>query len=386
MASFKEVDKGKYKLYVELGYRGKRRIRKTKTVYVKNKTEAKKELVKFEAELMDKKIIENDNMTVNEFYPKWKDKYAKLHYGYRAFASNCKIIEKRILPEFGDIKMKDIKKLDIVTFMDDISKDGKRLDGKEGKLSPATIYNIHKAFNRLMDVAEDWELIESNPCQKVKLPKVSSEKTEVYSVEETSKLFNKLESYSFEWQLIVKLAAISGARQGEIVALEEKHLNKKDNSILFEQAIVYVPSDGLKLKETKTERSRKVSIPKNLMDDLMKLKLIKQTELMEVQNMRVWSNHTFLFSNEFGKPLRPDSVSQQWIRFLKQNNDLKKIRFHDLRHTSATLLINDGVHAKVIQERLGHTDIGTTMNTYGHVLEEAEQESAKHFDKFFNSK
>jgi integrase len=95
-----------------------------------------------------------------------------------------------------------------------------------------------------------------------------------------------------------------------------------------------------------------------------------------------WKDHYFVFSNELGKPIRPDSISQWWARFIKKNN-LKKIRFHDLRHTSATLLINEGVHAKVISERLGHADISTTMNIYGHVLAEADQTAAAHFDNFF---
>lgn len=95
-----------------------------------------------------------------------------------------------------------------------------------------------------------------------------------------------------------------------------------------------------------------------------------------------WPGHLFLFSDAYGQPFRPDSISQRWIRFTKRT-ELKKIRFHDLRHTSATLLISQGVHAKIIQERLGHSKIGTTMDTYGHVLQEAEQSAATHFETLF---
>ncbi|URM35010.1 site-specific integrase [Cytobacillus firmus] len=98
-----------------------------------------------------------------------------------------------------------------------------------------------------------------------------------------------------------------------------------------------------------------------------------------------WPDHFFIFGNEFGKPIRPDSIGQWWRRFT-QKHDFKHIRFHDLRHTSATLLISEGVHAKVISERLGHADISTTMNIYGHVLEEADKTAASHFDKFFEKK
>lgn len=80
MASFQELEKGKYKLFVELGYRGKKRIRRTKTVRAKNKTEARKELIKFEAELLSKKIVDQEQMTLKQFYLQWKEKFASKHY------------------------------------------------------------------------------------------------------------------------------------------------------------------------------------------------------------------------------------------------------------------------------------------------------------------
>ncbi|WP_197214716.1 site-specific integrase [Cytobacillus firmus] len=94
---------------------------------------------------------------------------------------------------------------------------------------------------------------------------------------------------------------------------------------------------------------------------------------------------SFLAMNSFGKPIRPDCIGQWWRRFTKKHY-LKHIRFHHLRHTSATLLINEGVHAKVISERLGHADISTTMKIYGHVLEEADKTAASHLDEFFEKK
>lgn len=382
VASFQEIEKGKYKLYVELGYRGKRRIRRTKTIEAKNDTEARKQLVMFEADLLSRHIVDQENITLEQFYPQWKDRFAVKHFGDRSLVDYCNIIDKRILPDFGTVRLKDITKLDIVTFIDDL----KPLDDKKGQLAPSTIHNIFKAFNSLMQVAEDWELIDRNPCYRVKLPKLEYKKGQVLTVKETDQLFKALEGYPPTWQLIVQVAAITGARQGEIAALEGKHLDTHKNIITIEQALVNVAGKGLILKKTKTDKSRKVTVPKELMKSLSKLKLLKQTDLMEVQNMREWPDHLFLFSNEYGKPLRPDSISQWWSRFLEDNNKLKKIRFHDLRHTSATLLINEGIHAKIIQERLGHSNISTTMNTYGHVLEEADQTASKHFDRFFTPK
>jgi integrase len=95
--------------------------------------------------------------------------------------------------------------------------------------------------------------------------------------------------------------------------------------------------------------------------------------------------HLFIFSNLQGKPIRPDSISQWWRRFTEKNK-LRHIRFHDLRHTSATFLINQNVQSKIISSHLGHSNIQTTMNVYGHFLEEADEGAVEHFDEFFKRK
>lgn len=183
---------GKYKLTVELGYVGGKRKKKNKTVAAKNDTEAKKKLVLFEAKVLSGNLIDSTNMTLEGFYPEWKEKYAVDHYGEKTLKETEKIIEKRILPAFGSSKMVDIKKIHVVDYFSDLKKDGKRLDGKKGKLSPSTLDNIYKAFNSIMKVAVEWELIPSNPCASVKLPPIKHKKADVYTVEETKKTIRPL--------------------------------------------------------------------------------------------------------------------------------------------------------------------------------------------------
>ncbi|EAG2221683.1 site-specific integrase, partial [Listeria monocytogenes] len=95
-----------------------------------------------------------------------------------------------------------------------------------------------------------------------------------------------------------------------------------------------------------------------------------------------WSNHKFLFADMEGKPIRPDSIYQRWRRFLERHN-LPVIRFHDLRHTSATLLLNKGRDIKIIQERLRHKSSVTTSNIYAHVLKDTHKDAASDFENPF---
>lgn len=386
----KNIGKNKFKLIADLGYHGKRRIRKTKVVEVKSEKEAMRLLILFEEEMKQSKDVyfsDIDSITLNNLYPRWKDNYAKQHYSARSLHDNCTHLEKRILPIFGDMKLKDIKKVDVVFFVGDLQKKKRRLDEQEGELAPSTVHNIYKAFASIMNVAVQWNLIEESPCKNVKLPKLKYEEGKAYSAEQVKLLFERLHNReNAEKRLLVELAVVSAARQGELVAIEEKHLNIENNTLLIEQALVNLTGEGIIVKETKGKRKRVVTIPTNIMNDLVTLAAVKKYQLEEAGEEREWNEHIFLFSNEFGKPYRPDSISQWWDRFMKRNPDLPKIRFHDLRHTSATLLIHAGEHPKVIQSRLGHSNITTTMNTYGHLLQETDQRASSHFDKLFDEK
>lgn len=125
MGYVKKIGKNKYSLYADLGYRGKKRVRKYKTVEAKNEKEAKRLLILFEEELSKNKEVYFNNLdtiTLNELYPRWKDEYAKQHYSIRGFRDNCNHLEKRILPIFGDVKIREIKKVDIIFFVNDLQK------------------------------------------------------------------------------------------------------------------------------------------------------------------------------------------------------------------------------------------------------------------------
>ncbi|MCQ6275796.1 site-specific integrase [Bacillus sp. V3B] len=383
MANIEKRGKDSYRLTVVIGYDAQgNMIRERKTVKAKSPTEAKKKLTLFEAEILNGHYLKTENMTLNAFYKEWLEKYANDALTPDTRQNYINILQKRIIPKYGHMKLADIKTIHIVNFMNDLTKDDRRLDGKEGKLSPSSIANCYRAFNNVLSRAAEWKMIKENPASSVKPPKIKVKKSDVYSKEELNELFTKLESYPFHWRVLVLLATSTGAREGEIAALEWKHIDDKKGTVLIEQSLTEVIGEGVKLKSTKNERNRVVSLPAPLLDMLKTLKAKRNAEKLAIADIWEWKDHYFIFSNELGKPIRPDSISQWWARFIKKNN-LKKIRFHDLRHTSATLLINEGVHAKVISERLGHADISTTMNIYGHVLAEADQTAAAHFDTFF---
>jgi len=387
MASVEDRKNGSYRLTVILGYDEKGvPIRERKTVKAKNKTEAKKMLTIFEAEILKGKYIKvNKLATLRDFYKDWLEKYAQEEYSPKTLQNYINDLNTRVLPVLGHMKLAEIEPIHVVNFMNKIKKDGQRLDGKPGKLASSTIRNIFNALNSVLSCAVEWRYISENPATPAKPKKPTHKKSEVYTKQEVDHLIEILAGCEFRWMTLILLALSTGAREGEIAALEFKHIDFDNCKIKIEQSITPVKGKGLKVKSTKNGKERTVSVPKPLIEMLDKLHTERKKEKLKAGDKKVWEDHFFVFANEFGKPLRPDSIYQWWSR-LTTKYKMKHIRFHELRHTSATLLINEGVHAKVISERLGHGDISTTMNIYGHVLQEADETAANHFDSLFKKK
>ncbi|WP_026701470.1 tyrosine-type recombinase/integrase [Salibacterium aidingense] len=157
------------------------------------------------------------------------------------------------------------------------------------------------------------------------------------------------------------------------------------NLIYFEQSLTEVKGEGLQVKSIKNELEGAAAIPPELTLMIQDLIYEKYRVKEDMKDKYDYPYNVFLFSNEYGKPIRPDSISQWWSRFIKKNQ-LEKIRFHDLRHMSITFLIGKNVAMKSISERARHSKIGTTMDIYGHGIEEVDRVAANHFKEFFTKK
>ncbi|MBO1910146.1 site-specific integrase, partial [Microvirga sp. 3-52] len=221
------------------------------------------------------------------------------------------------------------------------------------------------------------EMIQKNPMEKVDKPSVTYKAGNVYNSDELRQLFQILnEEENKQMALMIKMALKTGMRKGELLALQWDDIDFDKNTIHVRHSLSYTKLNGYQLKEPKTKKSiRKVAPPSQLMDELKSHKQIKKTDRNNAVELWDGGNHFFVFSTDLGKPFFP-GVPNTWLtRFFKRTG-LKRIRFHDLRHTAATDLINKGANIHSISNRLGHSNIGTTMNIYGHYLEEADQKIA----------
>lgn len=382
----------KWQLEVDLGYtidpvtNKRKRKKKYKTIKAKGVRKAKKELTKFVAEVTGEGYFEPEKMMFADFVMKeWLPKHAEKHLAPTTLDTHMVYIKNRILPAFQLFRLDQIKPIHIVDFLHNLSEKDMRQDGKKGELSPATIFYHYRILNNIFNFAVSCQLLKESPLKGVDKPKVIEKEINVYDDEQIKKIMTYLDKEPLHWQIAIKLTIATGLRRSELLGLEWKHIDLENSLIKIRQGVTYTKEKGYVIGELKTKGSKRdVTIPKSLVKPFEKLKVIRNQERLAFE--KLWDeNHFFIFANENGKPYHPRSINRFWERFLEKNK-LPYINFHALRHTSATLLINEGVHAKVIADRLGHSDIKTTMNIYGHVLKKADQAAADKLDSIFMHK
>lgn len=392
MANIRQRGKDSWELTVSLGKGPNNKyIKKSKTIKVTEKMTPKKlqeylefEYSKFKQELETGMYITPGKITFADFIDTWREKYAVSHLGTATLENYMQHLNKRVIPYIGHLKLEDIKPMHLVDLMDSLT-NGERKDGKEGKLSPGTVHYIHRAVRNVFSRAVEWKLIQSNPMDGVKKPKLETRDLDVYTKEETEKIFTYLEEEPEMWRLLITVALTTGLRRGEILGLEWKHIDFEARTIDVLQTLSFT-KNGYEIKEPKTKTSkRRLEVPASLIGDLKEYKKKCIEERLACADLWKGGEHFFVFSSWNGKPLNPYSVKTWWTRFTKRRN-IRYINFHALRHTSATLLLNQGLHAKIIQARLGHANINTTLNIYTHALREADQAAANIFDSMLIDK
>lgn len=383
--------KDTWQLEVDLGYYidpktgKKKRHKKYKTIKTKSQRQAELELARFVAEVTGEGYFEPEKMNFVDFVQKeWWPKCGRERLSHTSLEVYMRLLELRILPAFQYLRLDQIKPKHIVDFLHNLREEGMRADGKEGKLSESSIEYHYRVLNNVFNFAVELQLIKESPVKKVPKPKREPKKVEVYTLEETQILLECLEKEPLHWQIIIKLAVTTGMRRSELLGLEFKHFDYENRIVHVEQALTYTKDGKYQIHPIKKgsgrARQRNIVISESLIPNIKKLEIQRKKERLANAD-RLWKNgkYNFLLCDETGKPYNPRTIQRWWERFIKRHN-LKYINIHALRHTSATLLINQGVHAKIISERLGHADITTTMNIYGHALRQADAKATEILD------
>lgn len=322
------------------------------------KRDASKRLNEVKEEIYNDELLVPNEMILENYILDFLEKY-KMNLSITTYKVYKRICKKYIIPLLGDIKLCDIKPIHVQDYVDDL------LD----LLTPQTIKVHLNVLNLALKRAYRLKLIKENPVQFVEVPKNRKYKNEVYDTEDMQKLLEKCQGTSMELPIV--LASGLGLRISEILGLTWNNVDFNDFTITIDK--ITVRNDGkVILKDPKTESSiRTISVPKEIILMLKQLKKDRLAAKLKGEK----SHRELIFYDKNLNPIAPDVISKKFRLFLKENG-LKHIRFHDLRHSHVTLLIDAKVPIKVISERVGHSNINTTLNIYSHALKEMDQEAS----------
>lgn len=356
-----------------------RRIKHTKTITTPNKRDAEKALAKLITEIENGQVMNTKNLTFEEFAKKWLSEYAERSLAPKTLADYKQQLKDRIIPYLGRLKLDQIKPIHLMKYYNYLRSEAPRLDGNAGKLSEKTILKSHMLISSILQKAVNWQLLHSNPARRVERPKPIRKQVRCFNEEQTKKLLEKVKIEPLKYQIAIFIAVMCGLRLGELLGLEWGDISFAKKTMTIQRASQYLNDRGIFTKAPKNESSiRTISISAFLVELLSNYKNAQGEEIEKIGSL--WHKTDRLFTQWNGKPMNPSAITHWFGRFLKRN-ELPLINFHALRHTSATMMIAKGVHPKTISSRLGHTNISTTMDIYGHALEATDRVAAEKLDE-----
>lgn len=341
----------------------------------------KHEYLKFKSIVQSGNYIRPQTMIFSEFVKEWDSKYAS-KLAATTYGNHLQKIADHISPIIGHMEMNKINELTLIGLLDNLT----RKDGKEGDLSYHSKQDVYNTLQAVFKYAARWKVIKSDPMDGVDKPKTvhteDDEDVQVYNEEEIAQLIELLQSELPHWRVMFTLALAAGLRRGELLGLEWKRVDFTKGQIEISTTVVLTRKGPL-IKGTKSRSSRRVvTLPKSMMAELASYREQQLKDKQDSGDMWTEEIREWVFCNAKGGHMYPSSPTNRWSKFTKKHN-FKYIRLHDLRHTSASILIAQGEHAKVISKRLGHSDISVTMNTYGHVFETANRSAGDKMESIF---
>jgi len=350
-------------LRVYLGEVDGKRKYQAKTVHGTKKF-AEAELRKWVQAIETGTYVEPSKVTVGELLDRWLRDWAADNVGPTSYERYESIVRQHIKPAIGHVKL---SKLNVLMVNDLYAT--KRAEG----LSPRTLRLMHAVLHNALKAAVRWRLIPTNPADGADLPRVGREEVKALLPEQARTLLRAAEGTPLH--IPVLLGLTTGMRIGEICALRWDDVNLEAGTLSITQTLARTSDRGLFLKPAKTKRSaRLVEIGPDVVRALKAHKVAQAQQRLAAGE--TWEDNGLVVCGPDGKPIRPSTLNRQLQRLMKDAG-LPVLSTHALRHTAATLMLTQGIHPKVVQERLGHASVSITLDLYSHVTPGLQRKAAE---------
>jgi integrase len=283
--------------------------------------------------------------------------------------ASYRVAVERIKPALGRRKLKALAPLDIETFYSDLAESGSRA-GKP--LSAKSVRNTHVVLRKALSDAERLGLVPRNAAAAAKPPAVETVEHQTWDSDQLVQFFEHVTDDRYFAAYV--LAATTGMRRGEVLGLRWSDADLDAAQLAIRQTVTTVSYQPV-ITTPKTKRSRRVVYLDDHTIDVLRAHRRRQLDERKAAGPAWSDKHDLVFRDDLGDIVNPDWFSREFTRQVKASG-LPKIRFHDLRHSYATLALKAGVHPKVVSERLGHATVGITLDLYSHVTPAIARDAA----------
>ena len=357
---------------------------KQKYFYGKTQAEVRKKMTAFAAEIDTGSYIEPSKLTVGQWLDLWRSEYSS---GIKASTIDQyrTQVEHHLKPAFGAVKLEKLSSLMIQKLYNQKQRD--RLADPAGKagLSAKSIKNMHSVLHEALERAVKLGYIKVNPCNACELPRIERHEIQPLTNEEVGLFLKAIKGHKYEY--LFTLMVFSGVRHGEALGLRWSCVDLAAGTIRIDRQLQKERLHGgggeYKLVETKTSNIRTVTLAPFVVE-ILKAQKKKQAENRLFMG-KEWKNEMGLvFTHEDGSHLSAKTTYDCFKRIMKSMG-IEDTRLHDLRHTFATLSLQNGDDLKTVADALGHSNISTTANIYAHVTERMRKESAARMEILIQS-
>lgn len=315
----------------------------------------------------------------------WIDQYLKEYANdsvriksYAKYESCLKYVKESPL---GNLTLGQLKSSDIQRFINKLLASG----GKNGKnLSSSTVCGTRRYLSMALNQAVKAGLIQRNVASDTKPPKLVKEEIHPLDSEQITKLVDTSKQFGEVARMVIEIALNTGMRLGEIFGLKWDCVDLKNNKIYVRRQLV-TGIKGAVFQEPKTKESkRKILLPGHLVAEMKNYKAWQDQHMIKLGNL--YQDNNLVITNLIGKVYDTSNfTTRTFKKMLKEAHIEQHFKFHDLRHTHATMLLMDKIHPKVVQERLGHSTIKMTLDTYGHLMPDMQDSAVNSLEKLFGA-
>jgi integrase len=308
-------------------------------------------------------VFDAGAMTVGEYLERWLKDSARGTVRMSTYERHEGIIRTHLKPALGRIKVKNLTPAHVR---------GLHHEKLDAGLAPATVRKIHSTLHKAFAQAVSDGLIPRNAAA-IKAPRPDPEEMHPLSADEANALLEAARGERFE--ALYVLAITTGLRRGELLGLRWRDVDLEHSVLRVGRALVR-EGGRYRLGETKTKRGhRSIRLTSQAVSALG---VHRKRQLEErIRLAGLYEDQDLIFATQKGTPLNPENLVKRSFKPLLERAGLPEIRFHDLRHTCATLLLGRGVHPKLVQELLGHATIAMTLDTYSHFLPSMGDQTAR---------